>query len=315
MNIYVVIAASSAFLVIILLIIKTNFSYKKRIRYKDRATLNQILEEEEYVEDKSESQYDLAIANPANYHQGGLGAVNNKQAINFSDKKPLEKIVDDLTNFDNKSSETLFPYPTDVDAYYENKPDAVDYAQNPSKKSSKNYELGLLLLKGKKFKESIEYFDKAIEINPADGIPFYYRGLAKSNINLTDEAIEDYTDAMLRKLNIIDVFYQRGISKYKVGDKTGALNDLTRYVSVEKSNPEAFYYKGLIEFENEEYSTAIEEFNRTIILNPNHASAYFKRGMAKHHTGNNQSSCRDLKTAYEKGNLEAFHYLKEFCKE
>ena len=315
MNIYVAIAASSAFLVIILLIIKTNFSSKKRIRYRDRATLNQILEEDKFVEDKSEIQYDLAMTNQANYRQGSLGSTNHNQKINFSEKKPLEKIVDDITNFDNTSPEDLFPYTTDLDAFYKNKPDAVDYANNPSEKSSKNYELGLLLLKGKKYKESIEYFDKAIEINPADGIPFYYRGLAKSNINLTDQAIEDYTDAMLRKLNIIDVFYQRGISKYKVGDKTGALNDLTRYVSVEKSNDEAFYYKGLIEFEMEEYSTSIEDFNRTIILNPNHASAYFKRGMAKHHAGNNQSCCRDLKTAYEKGNLEAFHYLKQFCKE
>jgi tetratricopeptide (TPR) repeat protein len=315
MNLYVIIAASSVILAVILLIVKTNFASKKRIRYKDRATLNQILEEEEYSEIKTESHYELATANRAGYQQGSQGAANNQQKINFSDKKPLEKIVNDITNFENNGPEELFPYLTDIDAYYENKPDAVDYAQNPSGKSSKNYELGLLLLKGKKFKESIEYFDKAIEINPADGIPFYYRGLAKSYINLTDEAIEDYTDAMLRKLNIIDVFYQRGISKYKVGDKTGALNDLTRYVSVEKSNAEAFYYKGLIDFEMEEYSTAIEEFNRTIILNPNHASAYFKRGMAKHHTGNTQSSCRDLKTAYEKGNLEAFHYMKQFCKE
>ena len=69
--------------------------------------------------------------------------------------------------------------------------------------------------------------------------------LAKSNINLADQAIEDYTDAMLRKLNIIDVFYQRGISKYKVGDKKSALDDLTRYVSIVKSNAEAYYIKGL----------------------------------------------------------------------
>ena len=117
----------------------------------------------------------------------------------------------------------------------------------------------------------------------------------------------------MRKLNIIDVFYQRGISKFKIGDKTGAMIDLTRYVSISKNNAEAFYYKGLLEFENEEYSMAIEDFDRTIMLNPNHESAYFKRGMAKNQVGNQEGCCKDLRTAYNKGNLEAFHYMKQFC--
>ena len=310
MNIYVVIAASSAIFVIIWLIFKTNFASKKRINYKERVDLNQILEDEESSTGNSKKQYASAIVNQASYHQRTIGATGK---ISLSSNKPLEKIVDGMTSLEDNSSEEEFKYSSDIDAYYDNKPDAVDYAQQSGEKGTKTYELGMLLLNDKKFKESIEYFDKAIEINPADGVPFYYRGIAKSNINLTDEAIEDYTDAMLRKLNIIDVFYQRGISKFKIGDKTGAMTDLTRYVSISKNNAEAFYYKGLLEFENEEYSKAIEDFDRTIMLNPNHESAYFKRGMAKNQVGNQEGCCKDLRTAYNKGNLEAFHYMKQFC--
>jgi len=308
MNIYVIIAASSAILLIIWLIIKSNFASKERIKYRDRVVLNEFLEEEESIKNES------VIANQTSSHQSTQGILTHSK-ISLSKNIPLEKIVDDMTTFDNNEQDRQSAYAADLDAYYDNKPDAVDFAQHSSDKGSKTYELGVLLLKEKKYKESIKYFDKAIEINPADGIPFYYRGIAKSNINLTDEAIEDYTDAMLRKLSIIDVFYQRGISKFKISDKKGSLTDLTRYVSVIKSNAEAFYYIGLIEFENEEYSVAIEDFNRTIILNPNHESAYFKRGMAKHYTGNKEGCCKDLKSAYNKGNLEAFHYMKQFCGE
>jgi len=315
MNIYVVIAMSSVIFVIIWLIMKTKFASKRGIKYKDRVELNQFFEDVESSSGKNNKQYNSASVNQASYHQRTLGTSNHSNKISLSDYKPLEKIVNDMTSFNNDSTEEHFDYSTDIDAYYENKPDAVDYAQNSGEKSTKTYELGMLLLNCKKYKESIEYFDKAIEINPADGVPFYYRGIAKSNINLTDAAIEDYTDAMLRKLNIIDVFYQRGISKYKVGDKKGALTDLTRYVSIAKSNAEAFFYIGLLEIEKEEYTSAIEDFNRTIILNPNHASAYFKRGMAKNHTGNKEGCCRDLRAAYDKGNLEAFHYMKQFCEE
>ena len=215
MNIYVIIAAFSAILLITWLIIKTNFASIKRIRFKDRENLNEFLEDDDPTNGINKKQYDSAIANQASYHQSTLGVSNYPKKISLSEKKPLEKIVDDITNLNNDSKEEQFAYSTDVDAYYENKPDAVDFAKHSSDKGSKTYELGVLLLKEKKYKESIKYFDKAIEINPADGIPFYYRGIAKSNINLTDEAIEDYTDAMLRKLSIIDVFYQRGISKIK----------------------------------------------------------------------------------------------------
>jgi tetratricopeptide (TPR) repeat protein len=306
MNIYFVIAISSVIFVIILLLIKTNFSSKKRIKYRDRVNLNQYIEAETT---KSGS----VIPDQTNPDQIARHSSTHPDKINLNENKPLDKIVDDKTSFDNSFPEEQHAYSTDIEAYYDNKPDAVDYAQHSDEKSTNTYELGKLLLKEKKYKESIEYFDKAIEINPADGIPFYYRGIAKSNIKLTEQAIEDFTDAMLRKLNIIDVFYQRGISKFKVGDVKGALTDLKRYISVVKSNAEAFYYKGLIEFDDEEYDTAIEDFNRTIILNPNHALAYFKRGMAKHYTGNNEGCCKDLQTAYNKGNLEAFHYMKQFC--
>ncbi|UCH66168.1 MAG: tetratricopeptide repeat protein [Ignavibacterium sp.] len=309
MNIFAIIAISSVALVIIWLLIKTNFAGKRRIRYKERVNLNQYLEEQEIAKKSS------VIPSQTNPDQIPFGSKNQSSKISLSKNKQLEEIVDDITAYDSTIEEENLAYTAEFDAYYENQPDAVDFAQHPDEKSTKTYELGVLLLKEKKYKESIEYFDKAIEINPADGVPFYYRGIAKSNINLADQAIEDYTDAMLRKLNIIDVFYQRGISKYKVGDKKGALDDLTRYVSIVKSNAEAYYIKGLLEFEKEEYSDAIADFNRTIILNPNHESAYFKRGMAKHHTGNKEGCCKDLKSAYEKGNLEAFHYMKQFCKE
>ncbi len=308
MNIFAIIAISSVILGIIILLIKTNFESKKRIRYKDRVKINQYLEEEPTYSGP-------IIPNQTIPDRVSIKSSTHAGKISLSENKDLEEIVDDITSFNNRFPAEQYEYSKDVEAYYNNKPDAVDYAQTSDEKSTKTYELGVLLLKENKYEESIEYFDKAIEINPADGIPFYYRGIAKSNIKLTDAAIEDFTDAMLRKLNIIDVFYQRGIAKYTVGDTKGAMNDLTRYVSVVKSNAEAFYYKGLIEFEDEEYSTAIEDFDRAIILNPNHESAYFKRGMAKHHTGNKEGCCRDLKSAYEKGNLEAFHYMKQYCEE
>ena len=177
---------------------------------------------------------------------------------------------------------------------------------------NQKYDFGLLLLEKKRFKQAIYYFSKAIELNPDDGAPYYYRGIAKNKLNLLNDAVEDYTDAMLQKLNIVDVFYKRGNCKFRLGDTSGALKDFTKYVSIDKHNPEAYYYKGLLEYDAGNYSVVIKDLNRAIELNPNHESAYFKRGMAKEKIGDKKGCCSDLKIAIDKGNLEAYHYLKKF---
>ena len=41
--------------------------------------------------------------------------------------------------------------------------------------------------------------------------------------------------------------------------------------------------------------------------------AYFKRGLAKQKIGDTVGCCKDFKTAFEKGNLEAYHYIKKYC--
>jgi lipoprotein NlpI len=69
-----------------------------------------------------------------------------------------------------------------------------------------------------------------------------------------------------------------------------------------------------LEFDKENFKKSIDDFSAAIALDKNLADAYFKRGLAKHHTGYEFNACKDLKTAFEKGNLEAYHYLKLYCK-
>ncbi|MGB5847459.1 MAG: hypothetical protein WBH40_03165, partial [Ignavibacteriaceae bacterium] len=105
----------------------------------------------------------------------------------------------------------------------------------------------------------------------------------------------------------------RGSARLKIQDNENALLDFGHYISIEKNNPEAFYQKGLLEYEKENFQIAIEDFSNAIILKPNHEFAYFKRGLAKQKIGDIIGCCKDFKIAFEKGNLEAFHYIKKYC--
>ncbi|MCH7774702.1 MAG: tetratricopeptide repeat protein [Bacteroidetes bacterium] len=180
-------------------------------------------------------------------------------------------------------------------------------------KSIKYYNKGVALVKGEKYEESIPYLNEAIRLNSSEATTYYYRGIAKSKLNLFKDAIDDFTDAMLRQIKDVDAFFQRGYARLKIEDNENALLDFTHYISIEKNNPEAFYQKGVLEYEKENYQSAIDDFSNAIILSPNHESAYFKRGLARQITGDISGCCKDLKIAFEKGNLEAYHYIKKFC--
>jgi tetratricopeptide (TPR) repeat protein len=234
--------------------------------------------------------------------------------INFKDRIKLETILEDEEFIENdveRAAGNLAFGSTEVLLSAANIED--DSMITFTDKSIKFYDKGVALVKEKKYEESIPYLNEAIRLNSSEGITYYYRGLAKSKLNLFKDAIEDFTDAMLRRTKEVDVFFQRGFARLKIEDNENALLDFTHYISVKKSNPEVFYHKGVLEYERKNYQRAIDDFSNAIILSPNHESAYFKRGMAKQITGDISGCCIDLKTAFEKGNLEAYHYMKKFC--
>jgi tetratricopeptide (TPR) repeat protein len=222
----------------------------------------------------------------------------------LEDEEFIDKDVDSATgNPTLNSSDVLLPTENIQD----------DSIITLTDKSIKFYNKGVALVKEKKYEESIPYLNEAIRLNSSEGITYYYRGIAKSKLNLFKDAIDDFTDAMLRQVKNVDAFFQRGYARLKFEDNENALLDFTHYISIEKNNPEAFYQKGVLEYEKENFQRAIEDFSNAIILSPNHESAYFKRGLARQITGDISGCCKDLKIAFEKGNLEAYHYIKKFC--
>lgn len=239
---------------------------------------------------------------------------SNKKKINYKDRIKLESILENEELPEKDVDKTTSKPSTDSsDVLHPNANIQDDSMTKLTDESIKYYNKGVALVKEKKYEESISYLNTAIRLNSSEGITYYYRGIAKSKLNLFRAAIDDFTDAMLRQVKNVDAFFQRGYARLKIEDNENALLDFTHYISIEKNNPEAFYQKGVLEYEKENFQRAIEDFSNAIILSPNHESAYFKRALARQITGDISGCCKDLKIAFEKGNLEAYHYIKKFC--
>lgn len=165
------------------------------------------------------------------------------------------------------------------------------------------------------FKGAISEFSSAIDMKPENPIGHYCRALTKLRLRNYDSSIPDFTEAIRLQMGEANALYYRGVARYNTKDYNGAELDLASYLKAEPNFAEGYYMLGLISKDSNKLSVAIENFSMAINKNSRHEAAFFERALAKNKTGDNAGCCIDLKKAYELGHLEAYHYLKQFCKE
>lgn len=124
-----------------------------------------------------------------------------KKKLRLRERINLEKMIDykDFSS-ENDSHNPSFYHDNQVAGY---PAEAVD--ENRSTKFSENinkyFNTGLNLFNATKYSDSIKYFDKVIVVHPSEPSSYFYRGLAHNKLGMFKEAIDDFTDAILYKLN------------------------------------------------------------------------------------------------------------------
>lgn len=113
----------------------------------------------------------------------------------------------------------------------------------------------------KDYKGAIEYYNKAIWINPTFALAYYSRGLAKEWSGDRKGAIEDFTQAI--KHNPDDdytrAYFCRGEIKKELGDYKGAIEDFTLAIKHNPDDTDAYFERGFVKSKLENYKGAIED--------------------------------------------------------
>jgi tetratricopeptide (TPR) repeat protein len=165
------------------------------------------------------------------------------------------------------------------------------------------------------YKGAVGEFSTAIDLKSADPVGYYCRGLTKLRLRNYESSVPDFTEAIRLQMGEANILYYRGVARYNAKDYDGAEMDLSSYLKSQPDFAEGYYMLGLINKDSDKLNTAIENFSMAISKNERHEAAYFERAMAKNKNDDREGCCKDLKAAYELGHLEAYHYLKEICKE
>ncbi|HLF35676.1 MAG TPA: tetratricopeptide repeat protein [Cyclobacteriaceae bacterium] len=169
-----------------------------------------------------------------------------------------------------------------------------------------NY-LGLCYLKAGDPAKSINFFNQSIQSRDNDDNIYVNRGLAWSQINRNDYAINDYRkalsinpDNMLAKLNLSmiagdstgipdplfglagidmpEVFAYRAYIKFNGGDLAGAISDYDSAIFLDEDNPDFILNRGIVFEKANEFELALKDLRTAELLEPGNPKIYFHQG-------------------------------------
>ena len=176
-----------------------------------------------------------------------------------------------------------------------------------SQSAKKYFKTGQEFVASGNYKDAINQFTKAIDIQPDYSNAYLARAAAYEKLDMLKEASEDYDRASTFESNNTDVFYQAARLSYLLGEYQEAIEKADASILLKKTNPdgyvikakslmalaryeealetsnsaltlmetaENFYLRGLINVELGRFGPAEEDFLKTVGKDPRHVNAY-----------------------------------------
>ena len=199
-----------------------------------------------------------------------------------------------------------------------------DYPEAFNYKGQVEYKMG-------RYTDALTDLNQAINtLDPPVALAYFYRGMAKKQLNDYQGAYSDLTNALMidpqadfymnrgiilmhfkdqngaitdfsEALNIDPslrlAYYNRAMAKINLHDYQGAQADLKMWLEYNPEDVEAKLQLGLTYFNLSEYDEAIGLFNEVIASNNNNAKAYYYRGLCHKEKGTPELAIADYNTA------------------
>ncbi|MEW4924286.1 tetratricopeptide repeat protein [Algibacter sp. 2305UL17-15] len=119
-----------------------------------------------------------------------------------------------------------------------------------------------LVRKGKRLadpNQRMTHFTKAIALDSENLDAYFYRGLARANLEDHWGAILDFTTIIVKKPDA-DSYYNRGSSKFILGDYKGAYHDYAMAIRLDRDFFQAYFDLGITLINLEKYAEALQSF-------------------------------------------------------
>ena len=142
-------------------------------------------------------------------------------------------------------------------------------------------------------------YENRAKQTPTTALDFYNRGLRRTQTKEYRQAIDDYTKAIQINPKFVDAYLKRCEMRYKLGDNQGVLNDCYEVFSIDPTVAKAHYYQGRARFSLGYTQPAIDSYSFAIAQDKNYPQAYYYRGISYKEQQNTAAAVNDLSRAAE----------------
>jgi tetratricopeptide (TPR) repeat protein len=152
----------------------------------------------------------------------------------------------------------------------------------------------------KDFKEAIDGFSKAIDLDANDAFVYTHRANIYLKINEFQKTISDCTKAIEILPNDNKFPYSvRGRAYAEIGEFAKAIEDFGKAIELPPDSLLDYDFRGGVYVKMGEFTKAFNDFNKVIEIDPKHADAYGRRGGLHAQLGNVQEAINDLEKFLE----------------
>ena len=147
-----------------------------------------------------------------------------------------------------------------------------------SQSAKKYFKTGQEFVASGNYKDAINQFTKAIDIQPDYSNAYLARAAAYEKLDMLKEASEDYDRASTFESNNTDVFYQAARLSYLLGEYQEAIEKADASILLKKTNPDGYVIKAKSLMALARYEEALETSNSALTLMET-AENFYLRGL------------------------------------
>ena len=160
-------------------------------------------------------------------------------------------------------------------------------------------DMGFKAWEAQKYSEAIDYYNRAIELDPKNSGAYDNRGNSYRDQGNWIQAIQDYDKAIELNPQNSWAYANRGFTYYLQGNFEKALSDCSKAIEIYPKNAWAYITCGNIYKAQGKINQTMTSFNKAIDLNPKDSGAYENRGNSYRDQGNWIQAIKDYDKAIE----------------
>jgi tetratricopeptide (TPR) repeat protein len=160
------------------------------------------------------------------------------------------------------------------------------------------------------YSKAIEETQKALDEQPMLPLAYLNRGVALRLLELYQDALTSFTQAINMVPGFGEAYYRRGIVWYHMGDRELARKDFREAIAINYDDVRPYLWTGITYADEEKYHDAIIQYGEAINLHPRYVPAYINRGLAYTQLGEFERAADNFSHAISLEPTEATHYFK-----